>query len=369
MEKKGKFLIISALILILLLGLSISYLPFLASESFGPSSNELGLIKQYRYAIELLWNTDILSIPAGLSTPEVQFEVEEGESVSAISDHLQVLGLVQNSHLFQVYLIWTGLDKTVQAGKYTLSNTMNSLEIAAELQDSTPGEIVFIVLAGWRMEEIAASLPTSGFDIEPDQFLLVVRNLSVSPDYLPTGSSGEGFLFPGTYLLPRETNADDLVSVLFQNSSLYISPEMIQQFHDQGLDVFQAVTLASIVEREAIISDEKAMIASVFLNRLHIKMKLESDPTVQYALGYDDVGKTWWKNPLTGLDLSLDSPYNTYLYPGLPPGPISNPDLLSLQAVANPSVSNFLFFRARCDGSDLHTFAETFEQHLTNACE
>jgi UPF0755 protein len=110
------------------------------------------------------------------------------------------------------------------------------------------------------------------------------------------------------------------------------------------------------------------MIASVYLNRWRIGMKLDADPTVQYALGYDFAAGKWWKNPLTLEDLQFDSAYNTYLYPGLPPTPISNPSLRSLQAVAAPAESIYYYFRAKCDGSGYHNFAETFEEHLRNGC-
>ena len=110
------------------------------------------------------------------------------------------------------------------------------------------------------------------------------------------------------------------------------------------------------------------MIASVFYNRMGINMRLQTDPTVQYALGYDAARGTWWTNPLSLADLRVDSPYNTYLHPGLPPGPISNPSLAALQAVAAPAKSNYYYFQARCDKSSLHNFAETLEQHQQNNC-
>ena len=115
--------------------------------------------------------------------------------------------------------------------------------------------------------------------------------------------------------------------------------------------------------------EEKPLIASVYLNRLNIGMKLEADPTVQYALGFDFAAGTWWKNPLSLDDLQFDSPFNTYVYAGLPPAPISNPDLDSLQAVAFPAETPYFFFRAKCDGSGYHSFAETFEEHVANGCE
>ena len=133
--------------------------------------------------------------------------------------------------------------------------------------------------------------------------------------------------------------------------------------------MYQAVTLASIVQREAVVPDERAQIASVFYNRLHSDIKLDTDPTVQYALGYNEAQSTWWTNPLSASDLQFDSLYNTYIYAGLPPGPISNPSLSALQAVAFPADTPYYFFRARCDGSGLHDFAITFEEHLQNGCQ
>jgi UPF0755 protein len=120
-----------------------------------------------------------------------------------------------------------------------------------------------------------------------------------------------------------------------------------------------------MVEREAVINEEKPLIASVFLNRLALDMKLDSDPTVQYAIGYDPV---WWPNPLSLADLEVDSPFNTYKYAGLPPAPIANPGLSALRAVAFPADTPYFYFRARCDGSGYHDFAETFEEHLSNGC-
>jgi UPF0755 protein len=106
----------------------------------------------------------------------------------------------------------------------------------------------------------------------------------------------------------------------------------------------------------------------VFHNRLAAGMRLEADPTVQYAVGYDAASASWWKSPLTSADLAIDSPYNTYLYGGLPPGPIAAPGSAALQAVAFPSASNFYFFQAACDGSGVHVFATTYEEHLANNC-
>jgi UPF0755 protein len=145
--------------------------------------------------------------------------------------------------------------------------------------------------------------------------------------------------------------------------------DLLNGFERQGLSIYEAVTLASIVEKEAVVDDEKPMIASVFYNRLAQGMRLETDPTVQYALGFSEEWSTWWKSPLSNADLAVESPYNTYLAFGLPPTPICNPDLGSLRAVAFPAETPYLYFRAACDGSGRHNFSITFEEHLNNACD
>jgi UPF0755 protein len=210
-------------------------------------------------------------------------------------------------------------------------------------------------LAGWRLEEIAESLPNSGLAILPDIFLKEARKQDL-----------EGYLFPGTYTVSRTTTTKALLDMLTTAFEKAITSELQTGFEKQGLSVDQAVRLASIIEREAIIDSEKPLIASVFLNRLAIGMKLEADPTVQYALGFKQ--GTWWTNPLSADNLETDSPYNTYLYPGLPPGAICNPDLESLKAVAFPTQTTYYYFRATCDSSGLHNFAETFEEHVGNQC-
>ncbi len=130
----------------------------------------------------------------------------------------------------------------------------------------------------------------------------------------------------------------------------------------------EGVILASIVEREAVVEDEMPQIASVFLNRLRNNLNLAADPTIQYALAYNSEQRTWWTNPLSLDDLKLPSSYNTYENPGLPPGPICNPSLAALQAVAYPAETSFLYFRAACDGSGRHQFSESFQEHLDKAC-
>jgi UPF0755 protein len=215
------------------------------------------------------------------------------------------------------------------------------------------------------MEEIAASLPTSGLSATPDEFLTAAYN-PLNFDFLSDAITNEGFFLPGEYILPRATDADGLVQALVRSFAQHLTGDLTDGFARQNLTVYQAVILASLVERESIQTEEMPVVASVFLNRLSAGWKLDSDPTVQYAIGYDG---NWWPNPLSALDLEIESPYNTYLVMGLPPTPIANPSLEALLAVANPADTGYFFFRARCDGSGYHNFAVTLDEHIANGCE
>ena len=218
-----------------------------------------------------------------------------------------------------------------------------------------------------RMEEIAASLPTSGLTITPEDFLAAVNDPPQVLDFASPATM-EGFFYPDTYTLPRETGVEELLDIIGRNFTVRLTNEMQNAFTNRGLTVLDAVTLASIVEREAVHIEEASAIASVYLNRLAIGMKLDADPTVQYALGFQQTTNSWWKSPLSLDDLKVDSPYNTYLLAGLPPTPISNPSFEALMAVAYPQSTSYYFFRAACDGSGYHVYAETLEEQIANAC-
>ena len=277
---------------------------------------------------------------------------------------LAAQGLIRDATAFLDYVIYAGLDVSMQAGEYELSPARSIIDIARAMQDATPLDVTFVVLPGWRMEEIAASLPTSGLDATPDEFLQAARD-SLDFDFMAGASTNEGFLLPDSYILPRATNAHELVDALVRNFSLHLSRELQNGFAQNGLSVYQAVILASLIERESVQADEMPLIASVFLNRLAAGWLLESDPTVQYAIGSE---LDWWPNPLSAADLAFDSRFNTYVYAGLPPGPIANPSLAALTAVAYPAQTSYFFFRARCDNSGFHQFAETLEEHISNGC-
>ena len=365
-----------AFITILCLGICLALFTFLevnrrTEATFGPPSPGLDPLQQLRLSAQLLLQVDLISEPVDKFGDPVPFEIPLGESPPLIASRLEAVGLIPDAQTFIIYLKYTGLDTTLQAGEYTLSPAASPRELAHILQDATPSEVTLSVLPGWRLEQIAATLPTSGLEISPEEFMLSAQTPPHDSPFLVgdfQGNSLEGFLHPGSYRVARQTNTNELIQILLERFAARLTPEINDGFERQGLTVFEAVILASIVEREAIVSEEMPMIASVFLNRQAIGMPLEADSTVQYAIGYNPDQNTWWTNPLSLGDLQFDSPYNTYLYPGLPPGPIANPDSRALRAVAFPAQSPYYYFRAICDDSGRHTFSETFEEHLGKHC-
>lgn len=318
----------------------------------------------------LLINSPRLDQPAGHIREQVEFSVEPGSSAAEVAARLAELNVVNDPTLLQRYLRYRGLDRSIEAGRYLLSGAMTPKEIARQLRSASSQRTALTVPEGWRNEQIAEAVEALDVGIPPEAFLNAAQgrpdSYSFSPQ-LPNEGDLEGFLFPDTYFVDQDTSAVELVLTMLDNFETKVTPDLRRGFEQQGLSLYEAVTLASIVEREAVVADERPLIASVFLNRLLREMRLDADPTVQYALGRQPDG-SWWKQGLTHDDLALDSPYNTYVYPGLPPGPIANPGLASLEAVARPAESSFLYFRAACDGSGRHQFAVTFEEHVANEC-
>ena len=349
------------------------YVPAQVENIYGPPAAALGLQERFTYAAVLYTRQEALLRPTDPAGSEQTFTIAPGESTTGIIGRLWERGLIGDSVAFRTYLQYKGLDTGLQAGTYTLSPALTPVEIAHRLQDATPAEVDFTILAGWRLEEIAEALPTSGLGVGADSFLRAAR----SPKFphplegsLPPAASLEGFLLPGEYTIPRDTDSPVSLLLLFLNNfEAQVTPEIRSGLETQGLSLYEGVTLASIVQREAVVDEEMPLIASVFLNRLRQGMRLESDPTVQYAVGYDASRGGWWPVPLSAQDLHTASPYNTYQNPGLPPGPIANPGLSAIRAVAFPAQTPYLYFRATCDGSGRHTFAQSYEEHLNNGCK
>jgi UPF0755 protein len=360
--------------LIVVLIISVIVVPSLifskAEQSFGTPSPELSFRQHIYLSVLILLQSKDLTQPVNPGGSMVNMTIDPGESVPSITGKLWDEGLISNPGVFRSYLQYTGMDTRLKAGEYKLSPDLSPIEISQAIQSSISADVSLTILPGWRLEEVANALPSSGFNITPEEFIAAVHT---HPDGYSFSTclkddSLEGYLFPGTYTLSRESTLNDLLPQILMKFESEVNQEIRSGFTNQGLDICQAVTLASIVEREAVQEQEMPLIASVFYNRLNSGNVLASDPTIQYALGYNQDQGTWWTNPLSLQDLKIVSPYNTYLNSGLPPGPISNPGLAALRAVAFPAQTSYYYFRAACDGSGRHLFSETFEGHLANEC-
>ena len=316
---------------------------------------------------------DLVS-PSGSGEGPRSFIVDPGQRADEIAANLVSAGLLDDEELFLNYLRYYDLDSGLEAGAYEVNPNSNIPELAAILGQATDLQVDLTFVEGWRLEEMARYLALlNPARIDSDEFLALARREKSMDlrDYdfmssLPDGASLEGFLLPDTYRVPVEADAAFLVGQMLDNFDRRVSAEMRQSYGAEGLSVYEAVTLASIVQREAVLSEERPLMVGVFLNRLRQGMMLQADPTVQYAVGYQPSDDNWWKVPLYQGDLEVDSAYNTYRYAGLPPGPIASPGLEALQAVSRPEVSEYLYFVVDCQSETAgqHVFSITFEEHL-----
>lgn len=343
----------------------------ISSDVSGLNPVELFYLESY-----LALNADALKEPAGVGEDTLSFVVAPGETADLIASNLLSSNLVKDEELFRRYVRYTGLDSQLEMGTYRLSPAMSIPELATALSQATIQEVEIRFLDGWRIAEMVDYLKaTTPAAIDPLEFESIAQGNSTVGlseygflDLLPSNTSLEGYLAPGYYRLPTDAGALFLIDLMLSNFDQQLSQPLRRSFAQSGLTIHEAVTLASIIEKETSVESEMPIMASVYLNRLQDGMLLQADPTVQYALGYNQDTSSWWKSPLAEFDLAVDSPYNTYLYGGLPPGPISNPTLSSLQAVATPAETGYLFFVADCEAElqGSHVFSFTFDEHLAN---
>ncbi len=293
--------------------------------------------------------------------------IENGEAAGKIGQDLQGAGVIQSATLFRVLVALMGLEDQLQAGEYEFDKGMTTLAAIDRIHNGITAPLMVTVPEGLRVEEIAALLDAKGVVPKDDFMNAVAARRAEAVVAGDTSGTLDGYLFPATYGFSRSVTADKAVQQLLDAFNEQVLPEVQPQLASVGLTLDQVLTLASIVEREAVKPEERPLIASVFINRLNIDMPLEADPTVQYALADDPQNVAaygYWKTQLSADDLKVDSPYNTYVNKGLPPGPIACPGLDSIRAVLHPAQTNYLYFVAKNDGS--HVFAETLEEHLRN---
>ncbi len=298
----------------------------------------------------------------------VSITVEQGESARSIGHKLADQGVIRSSRLFEVLVALSGVQDKLEAGDYEFDQGTPAIEAVHRIAEGKTASRDVVIPEGRRAEEVGDILQQAGV-VGKQDFLDALAKSRYSEPFLAesTSTSLEGFLFPAKYSFNRGVKAGDVVDRMLQAFQDQVASQL--QLEGQALTLDQVVTLASIVEREAQDPSERPLIASVYLNRLRLGIALEADPTVQYALtqfslSVDAYG--WWKKDLTLDDLKVDSPYNTYVHPGLPPGPIANPGLDTILAVVRPARTTYLFFVAKNDGTGQHAFAETLEEHLAN---
>jgi UPF0755 protein len=295
--------------------------------------------------------------------PPERVTVPPQASFRTVTDTLFARGLIRNKLLFRVVARVKGLDRSVKAGVYDLPRGAPMTDLLARLASGKIASARFTTPEGLSIPEIAAQA-TRQLGVPAESVLAAARDpAEVSALELP-GSSLEGFLFPETYALPLGVTGRDVVRAMARNFKAAWRPEWDARLDTLGLSKLQLMALASIVEGEARADEEREVIAGVYHNRLRIGMALQADPTVQYAIMLATGSR---KPRLYTKDYRFPSPYNTYLNPGLPPGPVNSPGRRSIEASLYPAKVPYLYFVAMPDGR--HRFAATYNEHLRNVAE
>jgi UPF0755 protein len=296
----------------------------------------------------------------GYTSPTATVEVKRGWNSGTILRSVRDAGVLRDDFIPLLFLKTIRRGDPLKAGVYVFDTPLSATQVIDKLVE---GDVVMksvTIREGIDRFAIAAIFAAEGFGTE-EQWRKITAEPGLIDDLDPEAASLEGYLFPDTYKLAPGTPADAVVATMVSNFRKQFGDELA--FIATGLSVHETVTLASIVETEAQLAAERPMVASVYLNRVRKGMLLQADPTVIYALKLENR----WDGNIRRVDLSIDSPYNTYARKGFPPGPIANPGLASLRAAAAPAQTDYLYFVSRNDGS--HAFARTLPEHNRNVEE
>lgn len=368
MLRLAKFVVLMGFVLLFFGFLSLGFVFILSG------GDPLGYLRTTYLRLTIASRQADLERSVSSDTTERTFVIESGDTPIRVGSRLVAEGLIIDDDLFIDYMLLEELESDLQIGTYFLSPSLTIPQVVAKVTDRSQSAIVLTVLPGTRIEEFIGLIDSMGrFSFSGQEFFnLIDDGALIAPEFaarygIPTGASLEGFLYPDTYILPPDVSAAELRQEMLDRFTQNIDEQLVQDAFDAGFTIRDLVIIASIIEREALWEDEFGMISSVYNNRLDISMKLDADPTVQYALN-GTRGNTWWPNITLGDYTSVISPYNTYLNFGLPPGPISNASIEAIRAALFPEESSYLYFRVRCDGSGYHQFAETYNEHLANGC-
>lgn len=352
-----------------------SQVAFLRPASEQPLDVRPETIERSAYGFYLRLQGETLETPAGTDDTPRRFSIKPGETALSVSIRLAAEGFISDADLFRTYMRYNGLDQRLAVGDFEIAQNMSMVEIAERLQRARYEEILVTIPEGMRAEEVAELLDVQGV-MDGAEFLALVRGGSAAVqglgDYpwLPASlTTLEGYLFPDTYRLPVPTVPADLVERMLDNFEARVTEEILAPATQAGRGLEQVIIMASIVEREAPLADERPLVASVYWNRVSGACSgqtggayLQADPTVQYAAGRP--GEWWWKPPSVEAYQAVQSPYNTYLRPGLPPAAIASPGVSAIQAAASPAETQYCFFVA--SGGGAHAFATTLAEHEAN---
>jgi UPF0755 protein len=294
----------------------------------------------------------------GYTEDEVFFTVERGATGARIGADLEERGIVRDRRLFVLALRFRAGGRAVQAGEYRFAEPLTTFDVLEKLVSGDTFTFAVTIPEGLNLVETADLLAEKGLS-DRDAIRRAFEDRGTVADLDPEAADLEGYLYPTTYRFPRSVPPDELARTLVGQFKRVFDDERRRAAKELGLTPRQAVTLASVIEKETGLSEERPLIASVFWNRLRIGMPLQSDPTIIYAL--ELAGR--FDGNLRRTDLEIDSPYNTYRFPGLPPGPIASPGEDSIRAVLEPAETTYLYFVSRNDGS--HHFSSSYSEHAS----
>lgn len=295
----------------------------------------------------------------GYEASEAFVEVPAGAGPATIGERLVAAGVVRDVLTFRGAVLVSGRARELKAGEYRFDRPMSALEVVDKIARGDVHRRIITFREGLTIPEMAALYEQAGLGTAAE-FDRAARNPAPIAALDPAARDLEGYLFPDTYTVARDTSAEELVANMTAHFEKTFTPAMREAATALGLTVREAVSLAALVEKETAVAEERPLVAAVYLNRRRIGMPMQADPTVIYAL--QRAGR--YTGNLRRDDLQFDSPYNTYRYPGLPPGPIAAPGRAALEAAVSPADVDYLYFVSRNDGA--HVFARTLDEHNRN---
>ena len=320
---------------------------------FNPGQSFVGILAAVVLGILLAFYSLILLWPQGNPYDSVKVTIPKGASLKEVSTTLQDYNIIRNERSFLLAVKTLGYEKDMPAGRFKLIKASTNFDIIDQLVNGIQVNKRVTILEGWTIDVIAEELHDK-IGIDQDEFKSACTNELLLWKWGISEKTVEGYLFPNTYLFSEEEDVQDIIGRMINEYKQRITLEFRDRMQELGMEEKEIITLASIIEGEAIYDKERAIISGVYHNRLNIGMRLQADPTIQYIINDSP-------RRLLNKDLKIKSPYNTYLNKGLPPGPINNPGIESIKAALYPAETDYIYFVARGDG--FHTFSRTKEEH------